>query len=432
MALVFVLGYVFLRFAFLPEVLSTFFGFNTYSAPICGSLALLTSFLMGDNARFTRSKVSLLMVCFIGWIVVCTPMSISPENSFDVIRTYFPIDMIMFFMILSTTLSVNDIKRLMMVIAVAGSLDLLIAYKVGYMEAGRYILTFGSFRNPNDLATHLLVCVPFCAMLGMQAKKAFIKPVTLVVCLGFLYIVLRTGSRAGLLSLLIIFVCVVLRASFTQRIIFLAVGGFAAMIAISRMPNDTFLRYANMFGIQIQDEQLRGEVEGSTGARQQLFWDAVHISLEHPVFGVGPGNFPHADIDYAASQGRRSAGQVAHNSYTETSSETGFPGLVFFCSALFGSVFLASSALSKTRKVPELREASNMAFALLLSLLAFCVLIFFVSMSYRFYAQVLVAMAVSFYLNVKEEIKRLAEAKAKQPGASYDSTATGRAFPLRT
>src|SRR5262249_13521506 len=58
----------------------------------------------------------------------------------------------------------------------------------------------------------------------------------------------------------------------------------------------------------------------SAAHRLELLKQSLDITVKHPIFGVGAGNFPIVAGDW----------QVAHNTYTEIASEAGFPGLLIF------------------------------------------------------------------------------------------------------
>ena len=57
------------------------------------------------------------------------------------------------------------------------------------------------------------------------------------------------------------------------------------------------------------------------------------------VFGVGPGQFPMQNWEEFKRRGIHIYAQVTHNSYTQVSSETGIPGLIFFLITLLFAIF---------------------------------------------------------------------------------------------
>ena len=64
---------------------------------------------------------------------------------------------------------------------------------------------------------------------------------------------------------------------------------------------------------------------GSRQARLDLMEEAVHVFLEHPVLGVGLGQF----VNYDPS-GRKEAWNVTHNAMLQVATELGVVGLVPF------------------------------------------------------------------------------------------------------
>src|SRR5207245_4695548 len=59
---------------------------------------------------------------------------------------------------------------------------------------------------------------------------------------------------------------------------------------------------------------------GSAQQREQLFRRSLEVTEDHPLLGVGPGNFHVISGNW----------QVAHNSFTEMSAEGGLPALALY------------------------------------------------------------------------------------------------------
>lgn len=85
-------------------------------------------------------------------------------------------------------------------------------------------------------------------------------------------------------------------------------------------------------------------------SRLQVWSDSLRLASENQPFGVGPGRF-------AAEFGRVDEGRRfiphAHDQYLHTLVETGTPGLVGLCLALFGSIALARRALAGSPRPPR-------------------------------------------------------------------------------
>jgi O-antigen ligase len=101
-----------------------------------------------------------------------------------------------------------------------------------------------------------------------------------------------------------------------------------------------------------------GNKDTSIGLRFQLYLAALHLFIEHPFFGVGPGEFAHSMPALTASGMLTPLGGVAglsevHNEILDKCAETGLFGLLAILSVYFVPVFIfwhtAKSAHSITR-----------------------------------------------------------------------------------
>ena len=84
---------------------------------------------------------------------------------------------------------------------------------------------------------------------------------------------------------------------------------------------------------------------GSLDARRELLTESIRVTMHHPLFGVGPGNF----------QAYTQSWHVTHNTYTELSSETGLPGLGLFLAILL----LTFRSLKQVSETQGTRRSAN-------------------------------------------------------------------------
>jgi O-antigen ligase len=134
----------------------------------------------------------------------------------------------------------------------------------------------------------------------------------------------------------------------------------------------------------------------STVARTQVLWESIVITLEHPVFGVGPAQFVVAAEDRAREHGSTTSWSVTHNTYTELSSETGIPGLLFYMAALLWSFrCLASCRAERAHRWSETADLARMALCLRVALLAYAVCGIFMNLGYHMYFPVLAGLAIA-------------------------------------
>jgi O-antigen ligase len=153
----------------------------------------------------------------------------------------------------------------------------------------------------------------------------------------------------------------------------------------------------------------------STLSRKELFLSSVHLTLQHPILGVGPGMFPIADAKDAEEQKHPAAWHQTHNTYTQISCEEGLPALFFYCAALF-FCFKATRVVRKGAAAhPELRPYSDTAFCLRLSLIAFAVTGTFASDAYYFYFPLLAGLCAALERSVSADMKAPKTRQNAQP-----------------
>ena len=171
-------------------------------------------------------------------------------------------------------------------------------------------------------------------------------------------------------------------------------AGVAALVFVPRAIQE---RYETMVDSNVEESQ--GNVDamkaiGSTQARWSLFVDSLLITAQHPLLGVGPGNFSGRDAEMIKATGGRPGWQVTHNSYTQVSSECGIPAaLVFAWLVLYG--LRTTNRLRRAMPVhPELRSKAPMAFWLLVAIAAYGFSAMFGAFAYGYQLPLLVAMVL--------------------------------------
>jgi O-antigen ligase len=148
--------------------------------------------------------------------------------------------------------------------------------------------------------------------------------------------------------------------------------------------------------------------------RKQIWKRGFQYILEHPVAGVGAGNFPIAEGDFAAALGRPSKWSTAHNAYIQAFAELGLVG---------GGIFMAILLISASRALLLWRRSTAGAgwhmpeyFA---SLMAFAFSAFFLSHAYFYTLYALCAVIALAYRARLRQRPDLAVAHAARPRAEW-------------
>jgi O-antigen ligase len=162
-----------------------------------------------------------------------------------------------------------------------------------------------------------------------------------------------------------------------------------------------------------------GDVE-STKAHETLFFAGLKVFAEHPIAGVGLGNFKETmdKMGYFAERG----GYIAHDVYVEYAAEMGIFGLLLF----LGIVVSAYRSLARVRS-EAIKRGDQFFFAVTsgmqTGLVGFCVASFFLSAEYQktFWIVIFLSACIpSLFRNQHREADRLTKLKTSK-GASVRS-----------
>ncbi|MGH7838113.1 MAG: O-antigen ligase family protein, partial [Candidatus Binataceae bacterium] len=215
---------------------------------------------------------------------------------------------------------------------------------------------------------------------------------SLAVILYGLYLASDAGSRGGLVAFAAICCFVLLRASWRQRIGFAVAMAILLSVTIAVLPQHVLTRYATIFEDTSATDQ---EAIASKETRTYLLESSLRFTFEHPVFGVGPGEFSDYEGTTAREHGQHGAWQVAHNSYTQVSSETGIPGFLFLIAAMVSTYWTLDKVYRRARHRAEYRSIAMAAFCIQISLVGFSTTIFFLSLIYNLYLPALGGFAIA-------------------------------------
>lgn len=195
----------------------------------------------------------------------------------------------------------------------------------------------GPLGDANYLARILILAFPLAAFLGVH-RPSRRERIALIAAAGIIAIaVLFTYSRGGMLTLAAVGLLMVLlgRVRITAAN---ALLGFVLVLAL--LPTDVGRRLLTIESLISKDTEL-SVVDASAAKRRQLLKVGWSIFLDHPMLGVGFGNFgsnypPYANrvgmtaLDYVPAGVR----QFPHNLYLEIAVETGLLGLLAFLGAM--------------------------------------------------------------------------------------------------
>jgi O-antigen ligase len=205
--------------------------------------------------------------------------------------------------------------------------------------AGQWWRIRGTFENAPAHGIYM-VTVTALALAWFLRSRSLGQRIALAVFLGALFAnVLATGSRGGVLGLVIVLFVfwagLGMRPKWAPAAALLVVGVTVGVIVLL-LPHAPLFRYAELTGEDYTSEIRRG-----------LYPVAFGMIADHPLLGVGAGNWLPNYPKYAAAPSPKSAALLPHNTYLEVWAENGLLGISAYLGMLGFAVYQFLTALRR-------------------------------------------------------------------------------------
>jgi len=257
----------------------------------------------------------------------------------------------------------------------------------------------GVFQNPNELALSAVVVLPFCLVFmllaGRGLRRLFWGACAVAITLGAIV----TFSRSGFLALVAALLVAAWEFGFKGRrplVIALSVL-FAVVLTAWSLPTGYGERLQTIFNPEL-------DTTGSAQLRQLLLWKSLSVTLEHPLFGVGPGNFGVVSGVWRGT----------HNTFTQLSAEAGIPALLLFLWVLRRTF----ASMTRTRNLAVHNQSVQVwVQGMRTSLIALLIGAFFYHAAFHFF--------LYFPIGYTVALSRIAQQLSTGPAALPTENATG-------
>ena len=263
----------------------------------------------------------------------------------------------------------HDLGRVLRAIV----LSLVIVFPYALRQMIRYNERLGvGLYETNYFATILVLVIPLAFVFAAQAPDVLHRRLWMTAGLLLVLELLLTSSRGGFLGLLVAGTVYVYRRRGAMGAIALMAVLLLGLIVV---PTELGSRLWTVF----ENEQVApAGLEASNKAHVALFFAALRMIADNPIFGVGPLNFRSLSTLYTGLP----QANIAHNSFLEVAAEFGLPVFIVFALLLW-STFRILNRATELGASPDGRRLAGWAEGLRSGLTGFLVAGCFISAQYE-------------------------------------------------
>lgn len=351
------------------------------------------------------------LIALVVWMALSVPGALWPGGAFATLLDFVKTVLITL-VIITAVRSNRDVERLMLTYfigAVIFAAVVLTRMKFHLAAEGRMERLY--LYDSNDFATYTVTAMPLGLHFASSARRLWTRFAgwsgVAVLALGFIW----SGSRGGFLAFTAVIAYFLLRYTTVRRSWRWSAAAVVGLLIVATAGEQYWTRISTVFRPK-EDYNLT-----SDQGRVRIWRRGVGYMLDHPLLGVGAGNFPRAEGTISPLVGRLPAGRSLkwgppHNSYVQVGAELGVVGFVIFAAFLL-HVFRALGSLPAAAG----RQTARLAQPLTASLIGFVVGAFFLTLAYQDMLYMLAGMALGLR-QVTVNALRPATSSGAAPGYS--------------
>lgn len=337
-----------------------------------------------DLFRNRNSKWLIFFMLLLGISVLTADVT---EYSFKVFKLILGF-VFWYYMIVKLVTTKERLMAVFATLAVSHVLLLLLNPQVVLNPATRSYIHGNAFLGDgNDYSLSVVVIVPMCIYLLLEAKKFWPRAFWAVALLGLILGVVGTQSRGASIALACVFLYLWWKGR--QKAVGLVLIGLVVAIVINFAPDVYFERLGTVVNYQ---------EEGSAMGRIMAWKTAVRMAEKYPLQGVGTGHFAVAlGTEFRPPEfgDQNLPWLTAHSMYFLLLGELGIPGITFLLAMLIGNYFINNRMLKLSRQSSN--GMDRMFLMLNASLVAFAVGGAFLSVAYYPHLYVLTGIWTAAY-----------------------------------
>jgi len=341
--------------------------------------------------------IELIMLMLLGAVIfVSKRNAYVPQATIDIFNEYIRFFVLVFLMI-NIIKTEKDLKQVSLVLIGIITFLVLFAYYRYKTEGYDIAVPNYVYIDRNFFAESIVAVFPLAFVFYENSKKKILK-------VGFLGIVaimaggvVLTYSRGGLLALFIVLFFLFLQSKKKIQMFI-----FGLIILLLFLPH-----IGHKYRVRVSTVKTYEE-DAAAMARIATWKAGINMVKDHPIIGVGAGNFNFLFTYYCPPELSKYGGNwiSIHNMFLQIFSETGLVGGGLFVLVIFSSLLSVSSMNRRNKYLPkEKRVDLAIPNVLRVSLLGFCGAGFFLPGAYYSYIYVIFPMIMASRRIYSEQMK---------------------------
>ncbi|MFZ3091285.1 MAG: O-antigen ligase family protein [Nitrospirota bacterium] len=330
------------------------------------------------------------------------PFAYHRKEAFDFIFLIYLMNILFFLVFLMEVNSIKRLKTIILITTISTFLYSIFGLTNGSFSSGRFFI-YGAMFDSNDIAYVLLSLFPLCFFYIVH-KEGFLKRLLAIISIGAsIILILLTGSRAGIIGLITIFLLLLFTKLEKVRWLY-KIAFLIALFILYFLYEDkiNIERYMTLTEIG-SDYNITDEF-----GRTQIWKRAYQLITENPLTGVGANCFPMA-LGYLREElFLLPRWQAAHNSYIQIITETGLIGFILFLSLIIFSIRTFLRVKNQKVITKEASELKTIGGLLYLGFIGHIITAFFLSQGYSMFFTLFFAFSAvlnNLSLNIEERLK---------------------------
>jgi O-antigen ligase len=299
------------------------------------------------------------MLALLGTMILSMTVAINVKDSLKEISKW--LEVLIILLLGSQYLRTRrQVWTIIVLVCIAGVTQAFYGFSQAYLNLGPtsfirsdILRVYGTFGQPNPFAAYINLPLSITLALTLLGRDWLTRTLAGSATVALALAEYLSQSRGAEIALVAALAFIILAGMPAMRMVFrvlvIALLGFLAAILAGLVPQSLFspaLKFLGLSGISLVQPNA---ADFSTAERLAHWIAGLHMYFDHPILGVGIGNYPDAYPPYHVTIFLDPLGH-AHNYYINVAAEMGTIGLIVYLFFLFAIFFAGTHILQRINK----------------------------------------------------------------------------------